>query len=91
MSIKHRNIPQLDGTASDDYEDRTDEAYEDTERFWRTGELGTCFQYYLDALAIIDTSDFDEEEKHLEKELVLEARTKSSGANFVYYPPWRKY
>ena len=73
----------IDGTASDDYDDRTEEAYEDTERFWRTGELVTCFQYYLDALAIIDTSDFDEEEKHLEKELVLEARKRSFEADLL--------
>ena len=50
---------------------------------------GTAFQSYLDVLDILETTDLTEDEKHIEKEKVLEARKEASGPEFKYYPPWR--
>ena len=56
-----------------------------------TGKMatGTAFQSYLDVLDILETTDLTEDEKHIEKEKVLEARKEAFGPEFKYYPPWR--
>ena len=62
-----------------------------TERYWRTGILGSTFQTYLDVLIMIDGSTLEEDDKNIEKELVLKARKEAFGDDFMYYPPWRKF
>jgi hypothetical protein len=51
--------------------------------------LGTAFQSYLDAIEIIETSNFSEDFKDVEKSKVLEARKQAFGSEFEYYPPWK--
>ena len=87
MGRKHKSIPQLDGTS----ELEEDERFISTDRYWKTGVLGSCFQTYLDANEIIDESTLDEDAKIIEKECVLQARKKAFGDDFKYYPPWRKF
>ena len=75
MSRKHSKIEQLDGNTSIDSDDeKEDQTYSETERYWRTGNLTTVFQSFLDANEIVDGSNLSEEEKVVEKAKVLEAR-----------------
>ena len=85
MTRMHKNIEQLDG--SQDLEE--DDKYLSCNRYWKDGYLGTASQSYLDALDILETSDLTEDEKHIEKEKVMEARKEAFGPEFKYYPPWR--
>ena len=92
MSQRHKAIEQLDGAADDvPSSDEEDDEYESTEKFWKTGDLGTCFQTYLNALSFIKESDLDENEKDIENTIILDARKEAFGDNFIYVPPWRKY
>ena len=59
-----------------------------TIRYWQEGKLGTVFQSYLDAIEVIDMSDFSEELKEEEKAKVLDARNQAFGPDFAFYPPW---
>ena len=88
MTRKHRNIEQIDGNDSDN-EDFEDEKYLETENYWKTGNLGTIFQTFLNANFIVAKSDFSEENKTFENEKILEARKRAFGQNYKYYPPWK--
>ena len=67
-----------------------DEKYSGTEKYWKSGILGTCFQYFLDANEILDICVLDVEVLNLEKLKVFQARKCAFGDDFKYYPPWRK-
>ena len=89
MSKKHAIVEQVDGNATlirDDSEE--DDKYSDTCHYWKTGILGTSFQTFLDANEIIDSSNFSEEIKEIEKAKALEARKFAVGENYEYMPPW---
>ena len=79
-SMKHKNIPQIDGnlsflTKEVDLEDNLeDELYKNTEHYWKTGYIGTVYQSYLDVMKIIDNSSLNEKEKIAQKEAILAAR-----------------
>ena len=83
VSRRHADIEQLNSIAADD-------KYLDTEKYWRTGNLTTIFQSFLDCNEILESIDLTEEDKMLEKEKVLNARKCAFGDDFKYYPPWRK-
>ena len=91
MGHKHKNIEQLDGFSEFENEEDDDQLLLSTERYWRTGILGSTFQTYLDVLIMIDGSTLEEDDKNIEKELVLKARKEAFGDDFMYYPPWRKF
>ena len=70
-------------------ENNDDDKYSSTIRYWQDGKFGTSFQFYLDAIEIIETSHFSEGFKDVEKSKVLEARKTAFGSDFEYYPPWK--
>ena len=87
MSRKHENIEQVDGnTDSDDFGDKE---YLETDRYWKTGILGTIFQTFLDASLIVERSDLSKDNKAVEKAKILEARKHAFGQHFRNYPPWK--
>ena len=61
----------------------------ETENYWKTGNLGTIFQTYLDANMILEKSDLAEDIKAIENEKILEARKHAFGKEYKYYPPWK--
>ena len=85
MSRKHLNIVQIDGN-NEDFED---EKYSGTDHYWKTGNLGTIFQTFLDANDILKKSDLSEENKAIENDKIVEARKHAFGQDFKYYPPWK--
>ena len=88
MTRKHGNIDQIDGndTVLDDPEE--DQQYSNTSQYWKTGNLGTIFQIFLDVNSIIDGSNLSEESKVEEKAKALEARKCAFGSDFHHVPPW---
>ena len=88
MTRKHSNIEQIDGNSSEN-EDFDDKKYLGTERYWKTGKLGTIFQDFLDANDIIERSDMSKEDKEKEYDKILEARKSAFGTHFKDYPPWK--
>ena len=89
MARKHSRIEQLDGNSSvNDASEEDDEKYKGVKHYLHTGWLGGGYQTYLDALDVIDESDFKEEVKVIEKEKVLAARKIALGENFKWFPPW---
>ena len=87
MTRKHENIAQVDGnTDSDDFGDKE---YLETDRYWKTGILGTIFQTFLDASLIVERSDLSKDNKAVEKAKILEARKHAFGQHFRNYPPWK--
>ena len=74
---------------SEDFEDNEIDKYSSTIRYWKEGKLGTAFQSYLDAIDVLETSNFSEDFKDVEKSKVLEARKQAFGSEFEYYPPWK--
>ena len=56
--------------------------------YWTEGKLGTVFQTYLDAIDVIESGDFKEDFKDVEKPKVLEAKKQAFGTDYLYYPPW---
>jgi hypothetical protein len=87
MTRKHENIEQVDGnTDSDDFGDKE---YLETDRYWKTGILGTIFQTFLDASLIVERSDLSKDNKAVEKAKILEARKHAFGHHFRNYPPWK--
>ena len=89
MTRKHLTVEQVDGNATLTDDDIVeDDKYSDTCHYWKTGILGTSFQTFLDANEIIDSSNFSEEIKEIEKAKVLEARKFAFGENYEYVPPW---
>ena len=91
MGFKHKTIVQLDGNNDEDSDDSKDDIFTSTENYWRTGKLGTSFQAFLDANSLVDDSGLDEEERTIEKELILDARKRAFGEEIRFYPPWRKF
>ena len=87
LARKHSKLNQLDGVS--DTED-FDEKYNDSKHYWKTGWLGTVYQSFLSANAIIEETDMPEDEKKKEKAKILEARKTAFGQNFSYFPPWDK-
>ena len=87
MTRKHSNIEQIDGNSEN--EDFDDEKYLGTERYWKTGKLGTIFQDFLDTNFIIEKSDLSKEDKANEHAKILEARKSAFGIHFKDYPPWK--
>ena len=65
------------------------EKYLETENYWKTGNLGTIFQTFLDANLIVEKSELTEEFKAIENEKILEARKRAFGKDYKYYPPWK--
>ena len=89
MGRVHKNIEQIDGHME---ENEDDELLDSTERYWRTGILGSCYQTYLDVMALIDDSYLDDEAKKTEHAAVaLDSRKEAFGEQYIYYPPWRKF
>ena len=88
MTRKHPNIVQIDGNHADN-EDVEDEKYSSTDHYWKTGNLGTIFQTFLDAKDILKKSDLSEETKAIENDKIVEARKRAFGPDFKYYPPWK--
>ena len=63
MRKRHGNIDQIDGI-----EDLAEnEKYLETCNYWKTGNMGTIFQTFLDVNNIIDKSNISEESKTEEK------------------------
>ena len=91
MGFKHKTIVQLDGNNDEDSDDSKDDIFTSTENYWRTGKLGTSFQAFLDANSLVDDSGLDEEERTIEKELILDASKRAFGDEFRFYPPRRKF
>ena len=89
MGRKHKDIEQLDGLDASISEDFEDTQYSNTEKYWKTGCLGTSFQYFLDANEIIETSSLDDIEKENERAAIIAARKDAFGDQYQYYPPWR--
>ena len=89
MTKKHAELEKLDGNTSIREDSEEIEKYSETIRYWKEGKLGTAFQSYLDAIGVIETSDFSEDFKYVEKSKVLAARKKAFGSKFEYYPPWK--
>ena len=90
MSRKHGNVEQIDGM-TDIIELENDEKYENTKHYWEKGRLGTVYQCFNDANAIIDNcSEFSEEDKKKERLKVLEARKSAFGVSYNNFPPWRR-
>ena len=82
MSRKHCNVEQLDGM-TDTSELENDEKYENTEHYWKTGRLGTFYQFFIDANDVLDNCNkLNNEEKKNEKMKVLDARKRAFGASF---------
>ena len=93
MSYRHRMIEQLDGAvcddmADDEYEKKILQKYKNTVEVWRTGELGSDYQAYLDALEVINDSNIVEAEKEKERVMILEARKNALGRTYFRYRPW---
>ena len=89
MAKKHSRIEQLDGHVETEIEEEfDDEKYLNTEHYWKEGYLGAGFQTYIDALDLVDSTEFTEEEKNLEKAKILNARQEALGQNYKYFPPW---
>ena len=85
MSRKHGKIEQVDGN----YDDESDEEYISSKNYWKSGQISTVYQTFLDVNKIIEDSDLSEREKHIEKQKVLEARREAFGESlYKYYPPW---
>ena len=63
MTKKHANLEQVDGNATVLEDIQEDEAYLDTEYYWKTGKLVTIFQTFLDVNSIIESSNLSEEVK----------------------------
>ena len=85
MARKHATIEQVDGC---DDEMHADTDYENSLHYWNHGWLGSGFQTYLDAMAVIEASDLAADEKKEEKSKAMEARKEALGSNFEYFPPW---
>ena len=85
MAKKHATIEQVDG-CDDEMDADTD--YESSLHYWKHGWLGSGFQTYLDAMAVIEASDLAADEKKEEKSKATEARKEALGSNFEYFPPW---
>ena len=80
----------MDG--NDDTIDVVDDKYSDTLHYWKTGRLGTIFQTFLDVNDVIDKSNnLSKQDKDEEKATALQARKDAFGADFRWYPPWRKW
>jgi hypothetical protein len=88
MAKKHANLEQVDG--NDTVLEDEDDKYTETEHYWKTGQLRTIYQTFLDVNKIIDSSNLQEESKKLEKEKALESRKFAFGSNFKHVPPWNK-
>ena len=73
---KHKDIEQLDGLDASIKEDFEDTQYSNTEKYWKTGCLGTSFQSFLDANEMIEESSLDDIEKENERAAILAARKK---------------
>ena len=65
------------------------EPYANTQNYWHSGYLGTCFQNFIDANKILEESELEESEKDKEIAAVLEARKFAFGDMYKYYPPWK--
>jgi hypothetical protein len=57
LTRKHVEIEQLDGNATDNDEPKHDEKYAGSKHYWAEGRLGSKYQTFLDAHAIIEESD----------------------------------
>ena len=88
MTKKHVQLEQLDGNTSirEDSEEIENDTFSETIRYWKEGKLGTAFQSYLDAIDVIETGNFSEDFKDIEKSQVLEARKQAFGLDFEYLP-----
>ena len=84
----NENIPQYDGNETLENDDDEDETYKNTDHYWKRGWLGSAFQNYIDALSIIESFGFDQEEIEIEKEKLLNARKLALGDYYEHYPPW---
>ena len=47
-----------------------------------------AYQSYLDAIAVIENSDLNDDDQKKEKLKVMEARKEALGRDFEYFPPW---
>ena len=88
LTRKHAEIEQLDGNATDNDEPKQDKQYAGSKHYWAEGRLGSAYQTFLDAHAIIEESDLDQDDKENEKAKLLEARKTAFGKLFKHYPPW---
>ena len=88
MTKKHANMEQVDGNETLTDDDLEDAKYSETSHYWRTGRLGTAYQAFIDANAIIEKSNLPEDAKKREVEKILDARKHAFGPNFSYVPPW---
>ena len=84
---KHVDMVQLDGndSLSELFED---EKYMSIETYLKTGWLGSAYQRYIDALAVIDESSLEADIKTDERGKILDARKCAIGTNFRGFPPW---
>ena len=87
MGRKHKLIPQLDGGDFSDL-DESDDCYEGSKHYWKSGYLGQGYQAFIDAKKVVDESSLDEEEKKVQIDAILEARKTAIGENYKYFPPW---
>ena len=81
-------MEQVDGNETLTDDDLEDAKYSETSHYWRTGRLGTAYQAFIDANAIIEKSNLPEDAKKREVEKILDARKHAFGPNFSYVPPW---
>lgn len=58
VAKKHQAIPQFDGNDSI-IDDNNDDAYEGSEHFWKNKYLGGAYQYYIDAMMVLQSCRID--------------------------------
>ena len=68
--------------------DESDNCYEGSKHYWKSGYLGQGYQAFIDAKKVVDESSLDEEEKKVQIDAILEARKTAIGENYKYFPPW---
>ena len=87
LARKHATIEQLDGSA-EEMNDNDSDPYLGSLHYWKKGWLGGAYQSYLDAIAVIENSDLNDDDQEKEKLKVMEARKEALGRCFEYFPPW---
>ena len=88
MARIHSRMEQIDGNVTLSEVTEMDEKYLSIEHYLKAGWLGSAYQTFIDATDLIDEIELNEDEKHVEKEKILNARKLAIGPAFRGFPPW---